>query len=292
MTVVSRSGINPVALETTLLLHGIPSESAMALSQELSSIIREQGATPALIGVLDGRPVIGLSDAELQYMLDQDNVPKVNSANLGVAIHLRQCGATTVGSTMELAAQARLKVFATGGIGGVHHGYGSSLDISSDLAAFTRFSVAVVTSGVKSILDVNSTREALETLGVCVVGYRCSSFPAFYLRESDVGVDVRFDELGEMAAFLDAEMKRTKRGIVVANPIPEKDAISVKDWNKWLDGARELVEKNNARGRDLTPAILAALHEVSGGKTLEANLALVKSNVRLAAQLAVAISTF
>ncbi|HIA01786.1 MAG TPA: hypothetical protein EYN66_07730 [Myxococcales bacterium] len=138
MTVVNRSGINPVALETTLLLHGIPSESAMALSQELSSITREQGATPALIGVFDGRPVIGLSDAELQYMLDQDYVPKVNSANLGVAIHLGQCGATTVGSTMELAAQARLRVFATGGIGGIHHGYGSSFDISSQICRRNR----------------------------------------------------------------------------------------------------------------------------------------------------------
>jgi pseudouridine-5'-phosphate glycosidase len=286
MKVLNRSGANAVALETTLLIHGLPSDAAGILAGRLSAIAVAEGATAAFVGVLDGQPIVGLTDSELQTMLDQVEVPKVNTANLGVAIYQEKSGATTVGSTMELAAAAGLSVFATGGIGGVHRDYGKRWDISSDLGAFARYPMAVVTSGAKSILDVKATREALETLGICVVGYRCDAFPAFYLRESDCGVDVRFDEIDALAGFLSAEMERVKRGIVVANPIPEEQQIDPEDWEAWRKEAEQLARAKGASGRNLTPAILAALHKISNGKTLEANLALVENNVRVAAQIA------
>ena len=192
--------------------------------------------------------------------------------------------ATTVSVTMELASAAGVRVFATGGVGGVHRGYGEHLDISADLAAFTRFPVAVVASGTKSLLDVESTREAFETLGVPVIGFRCDRFPAFYLRESDAGVDARFDDEEALAAFLAAELARTGRGVLVCNAIPEADEIGRADWENWLAGAQR--EAEGSAGRDVTPAVLGALHRVSGGATMRANLSLVRSNARLAGRLA------
>lgn len=218
-------------------------------------------------------------------MLTGGKVHKVNTANLGHALHAGYSAATTVSTTMELAAYAGLRVFATGGIGGVHRGYGEHLDISADLVAFTRYPIAVVTSGVKSILDVRATREALESLGVTVVGFETDVFPAFYLRDGGCGVDVRIDDPDELASFVRAELPRTGRGIVIANPIPVEDEISESDWAGWLGEAERRAVESGATGRDVSPAVLAGLHEVSGGKTLEANIALVKSNTRVAAML-------
>lgn len=218
-------------------------------------------------------------------MLSGGAVPKVNTANLGHALHAGYSAATTVSTTMELAAYAGLRVFATGGIGGVHRGYGEHLDISADLVAFTRYPIAVVTSGVKSILDVRATREALESLGVTVVGFGTDVFPAFYLRDGGCGVDVRIDDPDELASFVRAELPRTGRGIVIANPIPVEDEISESDWAGWLSEAERRAVESGAAGRDVSPAVLAGLHEVSGGKTLESNIALVKSNTRVAAML-------
>lgn len=274
-----------VALESTLLAHGVPHHESLPLARRLESIAREEGAHPATVAVLDGRPVAGLSEPELERLLAQAaspaGLPKLNTSNLGLAIHRRLSGATTVSTTMEIAAAAGIRLFATGGLGGVHRGYGTRLDVSSDLLALARFPVAVVCSGVKSILDVVSTREALETLGVPVVGFRCDRFPAFYLRASDAAVDARFDDESELAEFLSAELARTSRGIVVANPVPEPDAIDPAELAAWLDQAA-----TTAAGRDATPAALAALHAVSGGRTLRSNLALAEANTRLAARLA------
>ncbi len=271
-----------VALETTLLVHGVPTASATQLASELGEIVEAEGSTPALVGVVDGVATVGMGMGQLQAMLEHDAVPKANTANLGVLMRQAQHAATTVSTTMEIAAFAGLRVFATGGIGGVHEGYGTRLDISADLLAFTRFPVAVVTSGVKSILDVVSTREALESLGVTVVGWKTDSFPAFYLRESEAGVDVRFDDPDELAAFVRVELARSGRGIVIANPIPEGDELDARLWDKWLRQARKFAQSEGARGRGVTPAILKHLHAVSQGKTLEANIGLVKSNARVA----------
>lgn len=278
------AGPGHVALETTLLLHGVPAGEGGPLADELASIVRGHGARPALIGIHAGRAVVGLNAAELADLLAARTVMKVNTANLGFAIHRRVHAATTVSTTMELAAAAGIRLFATGGIGGVHRGYGQRLDISADLAAFTRFPVAVVTSGVKSLLDVESTREVLETLGIPVVGYRTDRFPAFYLRESEARVDERFDDDDDLAAFLAGELTRTGRGVVVAQPVPDDHAIEPARWREWLDRAQH--EAGDAAGREVTPRILARLHEVSGGRTLNANLALVRQNAALAARLA------
>ncbi len=284
LNLIKRVDSRAVALETTLLVHGVPHASSLGLAAELDEIVRGEGSVPALIGVVHGKPVVGLDRGELESMLSDDAVPKVNTANLGHALHAGYSAATTVSSTMEIAAFAGLRVFATGGIGGVHRGYGEHLDISADLVAFTRYPVAVVTSGVKSILDVVATREALESLGVTVVGFGTDTFPAFYLRDGGCGVDVRIDDPDELAGFVRSELPRTGRGIVIANPIPEEDEIARADWEEWLGEAERRAVTQGVSGRDVSPAVLGGLHDVSRGRTLAANIALVKSNARVAAE--------
>lgn len=283
-TLLNRAGSRAVALETTLLLHGVPAGQGKPLARDLASIIESEGATAALCGVVAGVPTVGMSDAELDTLLASPKVPKANSPNLGVILHNRSHGATTVSTTMELAAAAGVRVFATGGLGGVHRHLEQRLDISADLFAFTRFPVAVVTSGCKSLLDVENTREMLETLGIPVIGFRTNRFPAFYLRESEAGIDARFDSPDELANFVASELRRTGRGIVVANPIPEEYELSRADWDCWLASAQ--AESASATGRDVTPALLGKLHTLSGGLTLKANVELVRSNARLAGQIA------
>ncbi len=286
MKILNRAGAQAVALETTLLAHGVPSSAAQPLADELSQIVRDAGGTPAVVGVVNGVATVGMTDDELKDMLQTKDVMKANTANLGVALHRGVHAATTVSTTMELAAGAGVRVFATGGIGGVHLGYGEHLDISSDLMALSKFPVAVVTSGVKSILDVVSTREALESLGVLVIGYQTDRFPAFYLRESEAMVDVRIDDINELAGLVSAELERCTRGIVIANPIPTEDELNHAQWREWLAHAKNGAEQSGATGRAMTPAILSRLHEVSEGSTLRANLALIRSNAALAGALA------
>lgn len=283
---VNRAPHRAVALETTLLLHGVPRPSAAELARSLSEIVRAHGASPTLIALVHGRPTIGLTDAELAELLAAPYVPKANTANLGVLIHRKQHAATTVSTTMELAASAGVRVFATGGLGGVHRGYAEHPDISADLTALTRFPVAVVSSGVKSILDVGATREALETLGVPVIGFRTDRFPAFYQRESQAGVDARFDDTEELASFVRQELARTSRGVLIVNPVPAEFEIAESKWRIWLDLATKRAIQNGVAGRDLTPALLAGVHDLSGGETLRTNVELVKSNAGLASDLA------
>lgn len=295
-SLIARTAPNSVALETTLLLHGVPKGQGRPLNDELASIVRANGGTPTTIGVVHGVPIVGLTDAELDTLLAAEKVAKSNTANLGLFLHNKQHAATTVATTMELAAAAGVRVFATGGLGGVHRGYAHHLDISADLAAFTRFPVAVVTSGVKSLLDVAATRELLESLGVPVVGYATSDFPAFYQRSLGGGagtgpkVDARFDDINDLARFVDAEMARTGRGIVVCNPIPAVDEIPAAQFETWLAQATADATEQGIKARDVTPFILGLLHRLSNGATLRANLSLVKSNAALAARLAAALS--
>lgn len=282
---VNRAGPGHVALETTLLLHGVPAGRGPALAADLAEVVRENGASPALVGLHRGRPTVGLTDPELADLFKAPAVPKANTANLGVLIHRRSHAATTVSTTMELAAAAGVRIFATGGLGGIHRGYGTRFDVSADLAALTRFPVAVVASGVKAILDVEATREALESLGVPVVGFRTDRFPAFYLRETDARVDERFDAEADLAAYLDAELKRTRRAVLVCNPVPPEDQIPPHLWEQWFQAATDAAIADGARGRDVTPRVLAHLYSLSDGATLRANIALVRSNAALAARL-------
>lgn len=230
-----------------------------------------------------------LTSLDLSGMLVKPGVAKLNTASLGAAMAKVERGATTVSTTMELAAAAGVRVFSTGGLGGVHKHLDQRLDISTDLLAFTRFPVAVVTAGCKSILDVANTRELLETLGVPVIGYRCDRFPAFYRRDGGVGVDARFDEIEPLARFVRHELARTCRGVVICNPIPAEHELAESQWNGWLAEAERQAVAGGATGRDVTPAVLGALHKVSGGATLKANIELVKHNVAVGAQLAAAI---
>ncbi len=305
-----------VALETTLLVHGVPRGEGLPLAHRLADAVRSGGKThkgagaePAIVGVVGGAPVVGMSDAQLASLLDQHErheageaetgVPKVNAANLGLVMHRKQSGATTVSATVELAARAGVCLFATGGLGGVHKGLfddrgkgEGGFDISADLFAVAKWPVAVMCSGVKSLLDVEATRELLETLGVPVVGYRCDRFPAFYLRESPNGggsVDERFDDAADLAAFLRHELARrggSGGGVVVCNPVPEKHEIDAHQWAAWLRQAEESAEKAGVTGRDVTPHVLAALHLVSHGATLRTNLALAEANAKLAGEIA------
>jgi len=285
---VNRAQARSVALETTLLAHGVPEDEAPELAVRLDQTIRDQGAHPVVIGLLSGRAVVGLTDEELADLLAQGDVAKVNSSNLGISLARRIAGATTVSATMEIAAHANVRMFATGGIGGVHRHYAEHLDVSSDLLALARFPVAVVASGVKSILDVTATREALESLGVPVAGFRTTEFPAFYRRASDAAnVDARFDDESELAEYLLFEFARSNRGVLVCNPIAESEEITDDDLRRWLADADKRAIADGATGRRATPAVLAALHEISEGATLRANIALVLGNARLAARLAV-----
>ena len=286
----NRAGPDCVALETTLLAHGVPRDAAPALARDLEAIVRTAGARPATVGVLRGVAIVGMNDEELGAMLAMERVAKGNTSNLGVFLSGGGTCATTVSATMELGAAAGVRVFATGGVGGVHKMRGGPLDVSADILAFARFPVAVVSSGVKAILDVASTREAFETIGAPVIGWRTDDFPAFYLRDGGAKVDARFDEMPAMARFVRDELRRTGRGVLVCNPIPEADEIAPEDWSRWLAEAERRVETEGAAGgRDATPRILAALHELSGGATLRANIALVKDNARVAAELCAAM---
>lgn len=287
---INRAQPASVALETTLLAHGVPREEAPELALRIAQIVEDEGAHALVIGLLSGKAVAGMTDEELADLLSRDEVAKINTANLGVALARGSAGATTVSATMEIAARTGARLFATGGIGGVHRGYAEHLDVSSDLGALARFPVAVVASGVKSILDVTSTREALETLGVPVVGFETDAFPAFYRRDSSApGVDARFDDIDELASFLAFELARTGRGVLVCNPIPESEEIRDTDMRGWLQAAEFRAHEQGAHGRRATPTILGALHEISQGATLRANVALVLNNARLAARLAVRI---
>jgi len=311
-------GANPraprLALESTILTHGVPRDAARPLADQLAQITTHNGAQPAFVGVINGQPVVGMTDDQLAQLLAEPSPPKLNTANLGLALHRKLTGSTTVAATVELAARAGVHVFATGGLGGVHpplppsppippspvspntsnnthqHDPLTRLthDISSDLYALARFPVAVVASGVKNILDVDATREHLETLGVPVVGYKCDHFPAFYLRQTKppIALDARFDDPAELADYLAFELARARRGVVVVNPIDERHAIDPDQWQTWHDEAQRDITSRRIAGRDVTPAVLARVHELSNGKTLNANIALIEANTALGAQLA------
>ena len=288
---VNRARSPAVALETTLLVHGLPGDVAMETADRIDQAIMSHGANPALIGVVRGRPTVGMTRAELEHLINADSVPKLNTSNLGLAIHARTDGATTVSATMELAELAGIRVFATGGIGGVHTGYAERLDISADLGALARHRVAVVTSGCKNILDLSATREALETLGVPVIGYQTDRFPAFYQRHTELPVDASFDDAEELADYIGFELARAGRGVVIANPIPKQAELDAKTWNRWLAEAKSLPSVKGATGRDATPALLEAVHTLSEGKTIEANIELVISNASLAARISRSIAS-
>ncbi|MBM0126476.1 pseudouridine-5'-phosphate glycosidase [Pimelobacter simplex] len=278
-----------VALESTIISHGMPYPRNVEMAREVEQIVRDAGATPATIAVLEGVPRIGLSPGELDLLASDPSVTKVSIRDLGYVAARRAHGATTVAATMRLAALAGIRVFVTGGLGGVHRGAESSMDVSADLTEMSRTDVAVVSAGVKSLLDIGRTLEVLETLGVPVVAYRADEFPSFFSRSSGFSAPMRLDEPEQVAAMMRAKWDLGLEGAVsVANPVPVEDEIPQAQIERTIQQALADADERGVRGKDITPYLLGRIVELSGGASLETNIALVRDNARLGAAIAVA----
>lgn len=280
-----------VALESTIISHGMPYPQNVETALKVESIIRENGAVPATIAILDGVLKVGLTEEEVERLGKSDNVIKASRRDLPFIVAKKLNGATTVASTMILANMAGIKVFATGGIGGVHRGAQETFDISADLMELANTDVAVVCAGAKSILDIGLTLEYLETQGVPVVGYGTDELPAFYTRKSGFGVDYRVDSPDELALALKAKWDmKLKGGVVVANPVPEEYQMDYDLITKAIKDAVEEAEQKGIKGKESTPFLLAKVKEITAGKSLETNIELVFNNAKIGAQTAVKLA--
>ena len=279
-----------VALESTIVSHGLPRPDNLRIAREIEQAVRRGGAVPATIAVVDGSPRIGLDDDALAQVATRDDVVKVSTRDLAVLVARRGTGATTVAATSHLAALAGIDVFATGGLGGVHRDARTTWDESADLQSLATTGVAVVCAGVKSILDVPATLERLETLGVPVLGYRTDTFPGFYLSDSGHRVDWRVDSPEEVALVLAARrtLGTDDRGLVLANPLPPEEQVDPELHDRLLRDSLRAADEAHVRGKDVTPFLLDFFHRESGGVTLAANIAIVLRNAELAARVAVA----
>lgn len=281
-----------VALESTIIAHGMPRPQNLETAQVLEQIIRDHGAVPATIAVIAGDFKIGLTAAELFVLATERDVMKLSARDLPLAAAKKLHGATTVAATMRLAARAGIRVFATGGIGGVHRGAETSFDISADLTELAETPVAVVSAGAKSILDIGRTLEMLETLSVPVIAYKSDAFPAFYSRESGFAAPMRLDTPLEFAHFLKARWELSPRGgVSIANPIPADDEIPAAKIEAQIKAALDAAAKQGIAGKETTPFLLQRVNEATKGASLKANIALVKNNARLAAEIALALSS-
>lgn len=287
-----KTGAPVVALESTIISHGLPWPINLKLARELEQMIRDQGAIPATIGIYKGRIKVGMSDAEITEFAesaerDDNSVDKISRRDLATAIALKKNGSTTVAATMICAQLAGIRVFATGGIGGVHRDAESSMDISADLLELAQTRVCVVCAGPKAILDIPRTMEVLETHGVPVLGYQTSSLPTFYSRTSGLGVDQEISDALQAATVLKTrDALNLAGGELVVNPIPEADAMASDEIDAWIGDALQVADAEGIQGKDITPFLLDQMATLSGGQTIDANLALVKNNVRVAVQIA------
>ena len=282
-----REGAPVVALESTIISHGMPYPQNVATAREVEAIIRDGGAVPATIAVLEGRPRVGLSDADLDLLGRGVGVTKVSLRDLPFVMSRGGHGATTVASTMRLAALTGIRVFVTGGLGGVHRGAERSFDVSADLTELSSTDVAVVSAGVKSILDIGLTLEALETLGVPVLAVGTDEFPSFYSRSSGHPAPMRVDTAAEVASVMRHKWGLgLSGGVVVANPIPEADEIPADEIGAIIEQALADMESHGIRGKDATPYLLGRIVEITGGASLTANVALVRNNASLGAAVA------
>jgi pseudouridine-5'-phosphate glycosidase len=277
-----------VALESTIISHGMPYPRNVEMAVEVESIIRAGGATPATIAVLDGVPRIGLEGEDLHTLATHPDVAKVSLRDLPYVMARGAHGATTVAATMRLAALAGIRVFVTGGLGGVHRGAATSMDISADLTELSQTDVAVVSAGVKSILDIGLTLEVLETLGVPVVTVGSDEFPSFYSRSSGYATPLRADTVEQLAAMMTAKWDLgLAGGLAIANPVPAGDEIPAQEIAGLIEQALRECDERGIHGKDITPFLLGRIVELSDGRSLETNIALVRNNARLGAALAV-----
>jgi pseudouridylate synthase len=276
-----------VALESTIITHGMPYPQNVATAREVEAVVRENGAVPATIAIISGQIRIGLSEEELDWLATTRGVMKLSRADLPYAIAANRHGATTVAATMICAHLAGLRVFATGGIGGVHRGVESTMDISADLDELARTPVTVVCAGAKAILDLPRTLEYLETRGVPVVGYRTDHFPAFWSQRSELPIPIRLDSPEAVADLIRAkEALGIGGGVLVANPVPRSHEIPAGEMKGFIDQAIAEAGRRGVVGKAVTPFLLSFLFESTGGRSLATNIALIKGNAALAACLA------
>lgn len=284
-------GLPIVALESTIISHGMPYPQNVQTAREVEQIIRDKGAVPATIAIIDGKIKIGLTDEELEMFGNAKDVAKASRRDLAFLLSTKKLGATTVAATMIAAELAGIELFVTGGIGGVHRGAEHTMDISADLEELAQTNVAVVCAGAKSILDLGLTLEYLETKGVPVVGFGTDKLPAFYTRESTFNVNFRMNTAQEVADMMRAKWELGLRGgAVIANPIPEEDALDATFINGIIEQALKEAEEKGIQGKEVTPFLLGKVKELTEGKSLEANIALVKNNAKIGAEIAIALN--
>jgi pseudouridine-5'-phosphate glycosidase len=277
-----------VALESTVIAHGLPYPKNIETAKRMEQIVRENGAVPATIAILDGKVCVGLNEEQLELLATDKNVRKVSRRDLAVAVAKGMNGATTVATTTLIAYAAGIRVFATGGIGGVHRGY--SNDVSSDLPELAQTPMIVVCSGAKSVLDLPATREWLETYGIPILGWQCGKMPAFYSRTSDLPIDERVESGNDVAEIAEARDEMgLNNSILVTVPVPEQFEIDADELEDLLGDAVHLASELKISGKEITPFLLSQMSEKSGGRTLSANIALLENNARVAAEISKAV---
>ena len=280
-----------VALESTILSHGMPFPENVGFAAEVEKVVRAEGAIPATTALINGRIKVGLSPAELETMCRAENVGKVSRRDMPTYLAMKKNGATTVATTMICAAMAGIKVFATGGIGGVHRGGEVTMDISADLQELKQTSVAVVCAGAKQILDIGRTLEYLETMGVPVIGNGTSDFPAFYCRKSGFGVDYAAKNEAEIAAIIKTKWDlKLDGGVLIGNPIPEEYALDFDEMEQVINQALAEADEKGVRGKEITPFLLAKIKELTKGVSFASNVQLAYNNARVAAKISKELS--
>jgi len=278
-----------VALESTIISHGMPYPQNLATTFEVERIVRENGAIPATIAIINGKCYAGLTNAQLEYFAKAKDVGKVSLRDIPHVISKKLYGATTVAATMRIASMAGIKIFATGGIGGVHRNAGETMDISADLTEMEKTSVAVVSAGIKSILDIGLTLEYLETKGIPVVTIGQDEFPGFYSIKSGFNSPLRLDEVDEIAAMIKTKWQLGMNGaVLVANPVPHGEGIDSDEMEIYIEKALKEANKKKIGGKEVTPFLLKYIADHTSGESLEANISLIKNNAKLGAELAVA----
>lgn len=276
-----------VALESTIISHGMPNPKNYETALEIEKTVRDNGAVPATIAVINGIIKIGLNKKEIEFLSVENGIHKASRRDIPVIISQKLSAAVTVSATMICAELAGIKIFATGGIGGVHRNAQNTFDISADLTELAQTNVAVVSAGVKSILDIGLTLEYLETIGVPVIGYKTDEFPAFYSRESGFNVNYRMDSAKEIAEMIKAKWDLgLNGGVIIANPVPEEYSMEKNKIDKAIEEALKKADEKGIRGKDVTPFLLSRIKDITGGKSLESNIKLVLNNAKLAAEIA------
>lgn len=278
-----------VALESTIISHGLPRPGNLAAARSFEELLTDAGVTPATIAVIDGMPTIGLADSELERIALDESVVKVSNRDLGMAIAGKRTAGTTVAATSILAARTGIRVFATGGLGGVHRGYAETLDESADLMVLSRTRITVVSAGVKSILDIRATLERLETLGVAVAGYRTNRFPGFYLSDSGVGLDWRLDTPEEIASVMAArDALGEEAALLIGNPLPPDRQLDPGLHERVLRDALDAAASSGIHGHEVTPFLLDWMQRATGGASVKVNLDIARGNIALAGRIATA----